>query len=106
LLVEIYGAAEIEELIAATDRLRKKLGGLRTQEAIDLLRQKKLAQAVDLVLDYYDKTYQYDLEKRKVPIHTIDMAGLSADTAAKLLVEKSRYLTADSDSDYSSHLLM
>jgi tRNA 2-selenouridine synthase len=105
LLVEIYGAAEIEELVAATDRLRKKLGGLRTQQAIDLLRQKQLAQAFDLVLDYYDKTYQYDLERREVSIHTIDMAGFSAESAAKLLVEKSRYLKADSGSDDSSHLL-
>ncbi len=97
LLVKIYGAAEIEELVTATDRLRKKLGGLRTQQAIDLLRQSKLAEAVDLVLDYYDKTYQYDLERRKVSIYTLDMAGLSAEASAKLLIEKSRFLTAYSD---------
>jgi len=93
LLVEIYGTAEIEELVAATDRIRKKLGGLRTQEAIDLLRQAKLAQAFDLVLDYYDKTYQYDLDRRQVAIDTIDMGGLSAEASAKLLIEKSRHFT-------------
>jgi len=66
---------------------------LRTQEAIDLLRQAKLAQAFDLVLNYYDKTYQYDLDRRQVAIDTIDMGGLSAEASAKLLIEKSRHFT-------------
>lgn len=96
LLVEMYGTAEIEELVTATDRIRKHLGGLRTQQAIDLLRQKKLAEAFDIVLDYYDKTYQYDLEKRQVPIDTIDVTDCSDRESALRLIAAQRQLTKES----------
>jgi tRNA 2-selenouridine synthase len=93
-LVEVYGQVSIEELIVATKRIQKKLGGLRTQQAIDLLRQVKLSEAVDLILDYYDKTYQYDLEKRKVPIYTVDVQGLNASDSAVRLIEQFRQVFA------------
>jgi len=99
LLVEMYGIADIQELITATDRIRKRLGGLRTQQAIDLLQQKQLAAAFDVILDYYDKTYQYDLEKRQVPIHTVEVTNCSDAQSAALLIEAARRLpvqTADS----------
>jgi tRNA 2-selenouridine synthase len=96
LLVEVYGTAEIEELVAATDRIRKRLGGLRTQQAIDLLRRAELAAAFDIVLDYYDKTYQYDLQRRNAPIETVDVSGLSAAASAALLIQKSRWLRENS----------
>jgi tRNA 2-selenouridine synthase len=91
LLVEVYGAADTEELIAATERIRKRLGGLRTQQAIALLRQRQLTEAFDLILEYYDKTYQYDLEKRKVPIYSVDVTGLSDAESAALLLEKAKF---------------
>ncbi|MBD2091464.1 tRNA 2-selenouridine(34) synthase MnmH [Microcoleus sp. FACHB-1515] len=92
LLVEMYGTAEIEELVTATDRIRKHLGGLRTQQAIDLLRQKKLAEAFDIVLDYYDKTYQYDLEKRRIFVHTIDVTNCSDRESALRLIKAHQQL--------------
>ncbi|MBD1999816.1 tRNA 2-selenouridine(34) synthase MnmH [Leptolyngbya sp. FACHB-541] len=91
LLVEVYGSANIEELIGATERIRKRLGGLRTQQAIALLQQRQLTEAFDLILEYYDKTYQYDLEKRKVPIYSVDVTGLSDAESAALLLEKAKF---------------
>ncbi|MBD1870220.1 tRNA 2-selenouridine(34) synthase MnmH [Cyanobacteria bacterium FACHB-471] len=91
LLVEVYGSADTEELISATERIRKRLGGLRTQQAIALLQQRQLTEAFDLILEYYDKTYQYDLEKRKVPIYSVDVTGLSDAESAALLLEKARF---------------
>jgi len=90
LLEKEYGTANPADLIAATDRLRKHLGGLRTQEAIDHIHQGNLAAAIDLVLDYYDKTYRYDLEKRHVSIHTVNIAGLDPAQSAALLLEKTQ----------------
>ena len=92
LLVEMYGTADIQALVIATDRIRKRLGGLRTQQAIDLLQQKQLAAAFDVILDYYDKTYQYDLEKRQVPIHTVEVTNCSDAQSAALLIEAARRL--------------
>lgn len=88
-LVDLYGTADRQDLIAATERIRKRLGGLRTQQAIDCLRQDKLAEACDIILDYYDKTYTYDLQRRHVKIYPLDVTGLSPTASARLLLEKS-----------------
>ncbi len=90
LLVDIYGTAPTEELVMATERIRKRLGGQRTQQAIALLQDRQLAPAFDLILDYYDRTYQYDLDRRQVPIHTLDVAGLSPDDAASQAIATRR----------------
>ncbi|MBF2076945.1 MAG: tRNA 2-selenouridine(34) synthase MnmH [Synechococcales cyanobacterium T60_A2020_003] len=90
ILVEVYKIAPVEELINATQRIHKKLGGLRTQEAIAHIQQNRLADACDMILDYYDKTYQYDLERRGVDVQTVDVTGLSATAAAKKLQAEAR----------------
>ena len=92
-LLEDYGDADRDGLIAATERLRKKLGGLRTQEAIAHIQAGDLSPAIDMVLDYYDKTYTYDLnKKRDVPIYPLDIEGLSPDEAAQALRNKATSL--------------
>ncbi|MGB3514377.1 MAG: tRNA 2-selenouridine(34) synthase MnmH [Microcoleaceae cyanobacterium] len=92
LLVKIYGEADINDLIAATERIRKRLGGLRAQKAVDFLKEGNLAAASDLILHYYDKTYTYDLEKRGVSIYKVDVSGLSAVDAAVLVRKKSQQI--------------
>lgn len=84
-IVDVYGQADIKELIAATERIRKRLGGLRTTEAVSLLQEGKLGEAFDVVLHYYDKTYSYDLEKRHTSLDKIDVSGRSVLEAAELL---------------------
>lgn len=86
-LVQVYGAMERAELIAATERIRKRLGGLRTQQAVEFLQQGQIAEAFDIALDYYDKTYTYDLQRRKVMIRPVDVTGLSANAAAQALLQ-------------------
>lgn len=92
LLVEVYGCASMADLILATERIRKRLGGLRTQAAIALLQERRLAEAFDLLLSYYDKTYDYDLKRRQVLIHPVDGAGQTADQLALELIQRSRHL--------------
>lgn len=85
LLVDIYGQAAPEELIAATERIRKRLGGERTQAAIAAIQLGDLATAVSITLDYYDRTYRYGLEQRDRLVPTVDVTGLSPrQTAQKL----------------------
>ncbi|NET33371.1 MAG: tRNA 2-selenouridine(34) synthase MnmH [Cyanothece sp. SIO1E1] len=97
LLVEIYGSASADALVAATERIRKRLGGLRTQQAIQLIQQGQLAAAFAILLDYYDRTYRYDLERRQRAIPTVDMTGLSAMAGAKLLTQKAELYLSSSD---------
>ncbi|MGQ4648997.1 tRNA 2-selenouridine(34) synthase MnmH [Lyngbya aestuarii] len=90
LLVDMYGDADINQLATATERIGKRLGGLRTKQAISLLREGKLAQAFDIILEYYDKTYCYDLQQRNLPIHSLDISGLSSEEGAVKLLETAR----------------
>ncbi|HEX8656172.1 MAG TPA: tRNA 2-selenouridine(34) synthase MnmH [Hymenobacter sp.] len=59
-----YGAEAPAELAAAIERLHKRLGGLATQQALAAVEAGDFAQMVELVLDYYDKTYTYGLAQR------------------------------------------
>jgi len=67
-LVEEYGQYSTEKLQNAIQRISKKLGGLRTKEALDHLSDRSLAAVVDDVLDYYDRAYQRNIEKRQAKI--------------------------------------
>ncbi|MEM6449157.1 MAG: tRNA 2-selenouridine(34) synthase MnmH [Cyanobacteria bacterium P01_D01_bin.105] len=85
LLVEIYGQADPEALVAATERIRKRLGGQRTQEAVAHIRSGNLAKAVEITLTYYDRTYRYGLEQRDYPVPEVDITGLLPGQAAQKL---------------------
>ena len=88
LLVEIYGQADTAALVQATERIRKRLGGERTQNAISLILQDNLRAAVAIVLSYYDRAYHHDLVRRNQTIPEINVSGLSALEAAQLLQDK------------------
>jgi tRNA 2-selenouridine synthase len=92
LLVAIYGEADTDGLVAATQRIRKRLGGDRSQTAIAHIRAGDLRAACAIILDYYDRTYRYDLERRGKVIPQVDIAGLSAAESARLLLEKLPHL--------------
>jgi tRNA 2-selenouridine synthase len=93
-LVQVYGSADRQDLIQATLRIQKRLGGQRTKEAIELIQAEKLTEAFDLILDYYDKTYTYDLQRRQVKIYPIEVTGLPMDEAIDLIWEKVDLLQA------------
>ncbi|WP_346293147.1 tRNA 2-selenouridine(34) synthase MnmH [Sphaerothrix gracilis] len=90
-LVEIYGSADTAGLVEATERIRKRLGGQRTQAAIAHIEAGRLHEALKILLTYYDRAYTYDLERRHKQIPTVEIGGLSAIAAAqKLQVEAQR----------------
>ncbi|MEL6158513.1 MAG: tRNA 2-selenouridine(34) synthase MnmH [Cyanobacteria bacterium J06627_32] len=103
LLVKIYGQAATEDLVAATERIRKRLGGQRTQAAIAAIRAGDLATAVTITLDYYDRTYRYGLEQRDHPVPEVDITGYSPQQAAQHLCRTLKQLqSADSVVDSPS----
>jgi tRNA 2-selenouridine synthase len=75
LLQTAYGHIDPADLITATARLTRKLGGQHAQTAIAHIQQGNLAAAIDIVLNYYDKTYCYDLQRRKVPVYPVAVAA-------------------------------
>jgi len=59
-----YGAEDPAALAAAIERLQKRLGGLATRQALAAVAAGDFDLMVELVLDYYDKTYTYGLALR------------------------------------------
>ncbi|PCH93897.1 MAG: tRNA 2-selenouridine(34) synthase MnmH [Bacteroidetes bacterium] len=54
-----------EELIAGILRIKKRLGGLKAQNAISAIESKDYVEFVRIALQYYDKAYTFGLSKRK-----------------------------------------
>jgi tRNA 2-selenouridine synthase len=104
LLVDIYGEADRQELIIATQRIRKRLGGQRTQAAVEAIEQEDLRTAFAIILDYYDRTYRYDLERRNKTIPQVDLVGLSPAESARKLVALAPKLLANYQSPARSEM--
>ena len=80
-----YGRHDAGELAAAVLRLRKRLGGLVTKEALAAIAEDDMPRMVELVLAYYDKTYAHGLEGR--PAVAVPAAGTDAAVNAALVLQ-------------------
>jgi tRNA 2-selenouridine synthase len=54
---QLYGDYATVELIEGVERVRKRLGGLRAAQAIAALENGRMDRAIEILLDYYDKSY-------------------------------------------------
>ncbi len=75
-LVNVYSQNSQNELKEAVNRISKRLGPQRTKEALVAIETKDWSEACKAMLDYYDKCYEYELDKIK-NINTIDLSGLN-----------------------------
>ncbi len=64
-LVNVYTSEDSEDLKVAFEKIQKRLGGLRLQQAMEALDKKDYAQAAKIALTYYDKSYTKLLEKNE-----------------------------------------
>jgi tRNA 2-selenouridine synthase len=64
-LVREYGSLDKEFLVECTDRIRKRLGNERTQQAIAAIREDRMEDFIRLVLVYYDKAYRTAMNGRR-----------------------------------------
>nr|WP_262905006.1 tRNA 2-selenouridine(34) synthase MnmH [Hymenobacter pini] len=74
-LAEEYGRHDPAALAASILRIRKRLGGLATKEALAAIGEDDMEKMVSVVLDYYDRTYLHGLGNRplvKVAAPTCD----------------------------------
>lgn len=82
-----YAQLPEEELIAAVKRLQKRLGGLRTQQAIEDIHAKNHTSWIANLLIYYDKTYDFDLDRHEESkILHLSFAGKSLEEQTQLLL--------------------
>ena len=63
-LIRNYGQFEKEELKAAVERIKKRLGGLNFKFALLALDKDDIKSACEIILSYYDKAYNFGIGKR------------------------------------------
>ena len=87
-IVQGYGKFEKEKLVNAIIRIKKRLGGLETQTAINCLIDDKIRECFSVLLLYYDKFYLKSLHGRSnfSEIFTkLELETVTADNANALL---------------------
>lgn len=88
-IVEAYGKFPLAELIAATLRIQKRLGGLETKTTVNFLVENNIEGAFSILLKYYDKVYLKNIENAAIPkfkIEKIVASEVSAIQNAGLLM--------------------
>lgn len=76
-IVEAYGKFPVAELIAATLRIQKRLGGLETKTAVNFLVENNIEAAFSILLKYYDKVYLKNIETAAIPKFKIEKIAAS-----------------------------
>jgi tRNA 2-selenouridine synthase len=76
-IAQEYAYLPESDLIAAVKRLSKRLGGLRTTQAIEAIISQDHESWISNLLGYYDKTYEFDLTKhQESKIIQVDLEGM------------------------------
>jgi tRNA 2-selenouridine synthase len=87
-LVDDYGQADRDAFISAMERIGKKLGGQHLKEAKEKYLAGELFTTIDILLRYYDKTYQRGLANKKERIrHRITWNGENIEAFTKTLLQ-------------------
>ena len=83
-----YAGLDQVELSDAVLRLQKRLGGDRTKQAVEAIQANQPEIWIPILLQYYDKTYSYDLDRHEVSktIH-LNLEGLALEDQVNLLLQ-------------------
>jgi tRNA 2-selenouridine synthase len=85
-LAEEYCRIDKVLLETAIGKIKKRLGGLATKEALEAIEAGDMEKMVDIALTYYDKAYTYDLARKEhvLPLH---LESLNPEENAQQVVE-------------------
>jgi len=64
-LIKDYAKFNKPDLINSINNISRRLGGLNSKLAIELIEKEDYHKATDIILDYYDKAYTYGLSKKR-----------------------------------------
>lgn len=96
LIAEEYGILPKDELIQAVLRLKKKLGGLRTSQAIEAITDGNHESWIANLLIYYDKAYDFDLEKHESgKTVKLNLEGITESETIKKLIDAKHQLLGE-----------
>jgi tRNA 2-selenouridine synthase len=79
-----FSKAELEE---GTRRLERRLGNLRMRQAVEMLHNDDLKGWADMLLEYYDDSYEYASSTReKGSVHKVQVEDIGADVSGQIMV--------------------
>jgi len=90
-IIKDYGSFSAEQIITTIERIKKRLGGLETQQAIQHMEQQSMEACFRILLKYYDKYYLGSLHNLRpataaaiiqIPVKTVDVEGNVANLLA------------------------
>ena len=86
-LIDGYAVFPNEELTSSFEKIKKRLGGLAYQNAVDAIAVEDYQVATEIALKYYDKTYLHGLETNISPdIHNVKFEEKSNKEIANKLI--------------------
>jgi tRNA 2-selenouridine synthase len=89
IILEEYAGLDRERLAASIRQISKRLGGLVTEQCLDLLAEDDLGSVVRLLLPYYDKTYAHSSGRRERKlVADLPLDGINSSADAAKLIEK------------------
>ena len=87
-LCQMYGEEDLDYGRDSFKRIEKRLGGQNVKVALEALDQGDMATAARIALYYYDKTYNYGIEKRKdIRKFSLNIEGLGHKEAAERILQ-------------------
>jgi len=87
-IVEHYGKFETEKLVNAIIRIKKRLGGLGTKEAIQALIEGDIEKSFSILLKYYDRFYSISTEQNRTPGKVIELEKVNALENTAIILEQ------------------
>jgi len=86
-LIKTYSIFEEQDLIEAVMRIKKRLGPQRTKTAVESIKNKDWKSVCKSVLEYYDKCYEYEKNRRE-NVKTLNMIDIfDKKTTLKLITD-------------------
>lgn len=87
-LIGVYSKESKDDLIQSFEKIGKRIGGNNLKEAKEAVMQGDYKTATEKALYYYDKTYQFNLEKNKSPnIKMITFESYDFEKNAQYLID-------------------
>ncbi len=88
-IINEYGKFPVNSLKDSMLKIGKRLGPQHVKRAVELLDENQIREAFCIALNYYDRSYMYNLTKSKVDVDvTIDITGQPKSEIAHMLIEK------------------
>ncbi len=84
-LAKEYASFPVPMLIDAVHKISRRLGGQHEKAAVTALEENNFEAAIDIVLNYYDKTYAFDLELKQTVTYIQCSSADAEDNAQQIL---------------------